>query len=109
MATLINMANAGIDPVGIDSRKIISLSALPQNLSIAYLPFEPTVRQKQRARRFQRESYLYDVRLSETVAGVQRVEAHCYRSQRKNAPPHKLQIDVAVRAVTEAYCSCKAG
>jgi hypothetical protein len=103
MATLINMATAGI------VNKIISLSALPQNLSTAYLPYEPTLRQKQRARRFQRESYLHDVHLSETATGVQRVDAHCYRSQRKNAPPHKLQIDVAVRAITEAHCNCKAG
>ncbi|CAG9766212.1 unnamed protein product [Ceutorhynchus assimilis] len=46
----------------------------------------------------------YNISIDETM-----VSAKCYRSQRKNSPPHKLRLLLTNLMIKEASCSCLIG
>ena len=85
-----------------------NLLNLPSTFSSIFLPYVPTLRQKQRARSLCTERYLHHVKLSK-CGDIISVVARCYRSQRKSADAHTIHLMVGATAVTDAHCSCKAG
>ena len=87
-----------------------SLACYPDDISEKYLPYELTLRQRQRADLFSREQYLHKVKLS-SQGSVYNVDARCFRSQQKTEDPHRvcLSVNGITKRATEAYCTCKAG
>ena len=86
----------------------INLSNLPTTFSPSFLPYVPTLRQKQRALSLNRERYIYNIKLSKCGDHISAV-ARCYRSQRKTANAHSIHLTIAPTSVTDAHCNCKAG
>lgn len=85
---------------------------IPSDLSDAYLPYKPTLRQRQKAYAFSKNSYVQ--KISITVgenSGESHVSAKIFRSQRKTEAPHTVNMTVnsLTKTLTEGHCSCKAG
>ncbi|KAK6191227.1 hypothetical protein SNE40_002963 [Patella caerulea] len=91
---------------------VLSLSDVPSDFSSRYLPYIPSLRQKQRATAFSKGSYIKSMSI---LAGIDvtsiHVFARIYRSMKKSDEPHQTSIDVNIedRTITDALCSCKAG
>ena len=83
---------------------------VPDDISAAYLPYIPTLRQKQRAMAFCRGSYIKSVNINRESDRTT-IKSRVYRSQRKSDEPHSVHIEVRSEEgkVTDAHCSCKAG
>ena len=87
---------------------------VPDDISPSYLPYTPTLRQKQRAISFVKASYIKSLTFSKLITNHTEtisVSARVYRSQKKSEEPHKVNLDIKTkeRIVADAYCSCKAG
>ncbi|KAK6167156.1 hypothetical protein SNE40_021251 [Patella caerulea] len=58
------------------------------------------------------ESYVHDVEVR-TAIGVCCVRAKCFKSMKKNAPPHSLNLKLSIIdscvKISECLCLCKAG
>ncbi|KAJ8310184.1 LOW QUALITY PROTEIN: hypothetical protein KUTeg_012049, partial [Tegillarca granosa] len=83
---------------------------IPSDLSDAYLPYEPTLRQRQKAYAFSKNSYVQKIRI--TVGET--LEKLIYRrkfSGRKTEAPHtvNMTINSLTKTLTEGHYSCKAG
>ncbi|VDI40315.1 Hypothetical predicted protein [Mytilus galloprovincialis] len=90
---------------------ILQLQDIPDDFSASYLVYLPTLRQKQRATAFVKDSYVKSVSIFR--AGNERIaiKSNVYRSQRKSENPHTINLDVneTTRKLEDAHCSCKAG
>ncbi|VDI42283.1 Hypothetical predicted protein [Mytilus galloprovincialis] len=90
---------------------ILQLQDVPDDFSASYLVYLPTLRQKQRATAFVKDSYVKSVSIFR--AGNERIaiKSNVYRSQRKSEDPHTINLDVneTTRKLEDAHCSCKAG
>jgi hypothetical protein len=86
------------------------LSDVPDDFAAKYLPYEPTLRQKQRANAFNKGSYLHSLKIFKNDR-ILSLSGKIYRSMRKSESPHAINIDVdeAVKKITDAHCDCKAG
>lgn len=67
-----------------------------------------TSKQNSRGYQFFAEGYIHDVFTHESDSII---KAKCYRSQKKNATPHRLhiQFSAAMDSILEAHCTCEAG
>ena len=86
-----------------------SLSDIPTRFSSCFLPYTPTLRQKQKARQFYKGRYVDSVSLSKSVDSSIAIDASVHPSQKKNDTPHKITLKVASQSITDAQCTCKAG
>ena len=89
----------------------MSLRLLPDSFGEAFLPYAPARREKRQGRLFAAGRYFDNVKLcqSDVGNGEVAVAAKCFRSQRRNSPPHRLHLTVTAVSISDAYCSCKAG
>lgn len=90
----------------------ISLKDVPDDFSQSLLNYKPSLRQKQRAVAFVKDSYKKSVKFfkGEHENDIQ-INAKVFRSQRKSEDPHRvnLHVDVTGKTFNDAHCSCKAG
>lgn len=89
----------------------MTLLDIPGDLSEKYLPYTVTLRQRQKAKKFCVESYIYNVRLfSESDVEIV-VKAKIFRSQKKTATGYitVLTINKSTHTISDAHCECKAG
>lgn len=88
-----------------------NLSALPANFGPSYLPYKPSLRQKQRALAFFNEKYIHNVKLSLDHNSDISVAARCWRSQRKSGVAHRINLVVnsSQLSLRDAHCNCTAG
>ena len=93
------------------SASAVSLSDISSSFSLDFWPLTISLRQKQRAKLFQREQYVKQVRFLREDSGRIQVNASVYRSMAmgKNADPHIVSISIGPTKVSDARCSCKAG
>jgi len=66
----------------------------------------------EKAYKFFRERYVYDIYTAECTVDQSLVKSRCYRSLRKNEEPHYLVLKLKSGdsgLVTQAHCSCKGG
>ena len=96
------------------SRRSGDLSDLPNNLSVDFLKdADISLKSKQQGYRFFSEGYFQNTKIFKDDDDILQVYSECHRSrsQRKNAKPHNLQLhmDISVRAINFAHCSCMAG
>lgn len=91
--------------------RIMSLKDIPDDFSASYMLHTPSLRQKQRAVAFMKDSYVKSVKLYAQERENMLIKAEVYRSQRKTEDPHKINIDVNFdgKKLDDAHCSCKAG
>ncbi|XP_062596311.1 uncharacterized protein LOC134257729 [Saccostrea cucullata] len=90
----------------------ICLKDILDDFSVAFLNYTPTLRQKQRAIAFVKDSYIKSAKnfSGETGNGVQ-ITAKVFLSQRKSEEPHRVDLEVNLQQknFNDAHCSCKAG
>ena len=88
----------------------VELRDVPDDFAAKYLPYEPTLRQKQRANAFNKGSYLHSLKIFKDASKNICLSGKIYRSMRKSDPPHQVNIDIncTEKKVTEAHCDCKA-
>ncbi|XP_022312022.2 uncharacterized protein LOC111117245 [Crassostrea virginica] len=90
---------------------VASLDDIPGNFSPSYLPYSPTLRQKQRAIAFVKDCYVKDAYIYLSSKDTIQIKSQVFRSQRKSEEPHKVNIDLLKtnNTISDAHCSCKAG
>ncbi|XP_046558783.1 uncharacterized protein LOC124267828 [Haliotis rubra] len=90
---------------------VISFRDIPDDIGPKYLPYEPTLRQKQRGVAFSSASYLHSVTFHSCCDNIVSICGRIYRSQRKTGAPHviNLSLDRIHKSFTDAHCSCKCG
>ena len=66
---------------------------VPDDISAAYLPYIPTLRQQQRAMAFCRGPYIKSVNINRESDRTT-IKSRVYRSQRKSDEPHSVHIEV---------------
>lgn len=96
------------------SRKINdSLTNIPENISITYLPDHETLSEKARKRVLNNytQGYIHGIKIGDGETEKVHVTGRCWPSMRKNQPPHTLfiKIDKPNDSITDGHCSCKAG
>ena len=91
--------------------KTASLSDVPADISDQYLPYIPTLRQRQKAHAFSKGHYLHSIKLFRNEEEIIDIEAKMYRSQRKSEEPHQINMSLDKGKCEETIlnCSCKAG
>jgi len=89
----------------------IKINTLPQRFGQCFLPYLPSLRQKQRGFSFFKEHYVHGVRIQKDTTTHDKicVVAKCFRSQRKTADSHCVNLVVGSSAISDAHCSCIAG
>ena len=87
-----------------------SLEKIPENIGVSFLPDSDSLSKKasEKGLNYFTQGYIHEMKISD-VHGTVRVDAKCWRSMRKNQPPHNLHIEIGKDTLSESYCSCKAG
>ena len=87
------------------------LKDIPDDFSASYLTYTPSLRQKQKATGFMKDSYVTSMRFYSVGEENIQVKARVFRSQRKTEEPHQVNLDinVSLHKLDDAHCSCKAG
>ena len=90
-----------------------SLSSVPDDFGLTYHPnySKLSERAKQKGLNYFTQGYVHDISIFPTESSGLALTAKCWRSMRKSDEPHKLHVDVDTtsKAITEAFCTCKAG
>lgn len=94
-----------------DANTTGELRDIPDDFSAKYLPYDLTLRQKQRANAFNKGSYLHSLKIFNHSDNSVCLTGKIYRSMRKSDPPHIVNIDIDKqnKKIKEAHCDCKAG
>ena len=86
------------------------LSDLPADISEKYITEEVSLKAKQQGFKYYSENYFQRVKMYKSDKENEvRISAKCHRSQRKNDPPHSINLDITPGFLDLAHCSCTAG
>ena len=87
------------------------LTDLPHDISEKYIKdVEISLKSTQQGYKYFSESYFESVKLFKSdVVGTVLVSVKCHRSQRKNEPPHAINMNISPGTIDLAHCSCTAG
>ena len=83
-----------------------SLLGIPDNICISFLPNYKKLSERvlKRGLNYFLQGYIHQIKIY-----GKKVEAKCWRSMRKSAPPHRIRIEISASNITDSFCSCKAG
>jgi hypothetical protein len=88
------------------------LDVLPHVVNIEYFKDKSlTGRSKEQGYNYYTLGYIHSVNLCKINDDEVDIKAKCYKSMRKNEPPHKVNITVRIneKYISDSSCSCVAG
>jgi hypothetical protein len=88
------------------------LDVLPHVVNIEYFKDKSlTGRSKEQGYNYYILGYIHSVNLCKINDDEVDIKAKCYKSMRKNEPPHKVYITVRIneKYISDSSCSCVAG
>ncbi|XP_071118722.1 uncharacterized protein [Haliotis cracherodii] len=87
-----------------------SLADLQADLSTSFMKqVSFSMKSKQQGFKFFSEVYFHSVSMTYGENDTIVSSAKCYRSMKKNEPPHAVHVDIKPEEISYAYCSCQAG